>query len=76
MAARSGSISSPMPGKIVKIAVEVGDAVREHALLVVLEAMKMEHRIEAPGDGTVQAVLVREGDIVSGATPLVELAAP
>lgn len=76
MAARSGSISSPMPGKIVKIAVEVGDAVREHALLVVLEAMKMEHRIEAPGDGTVQAVLVREGDIVSGAAPLVELAAP
>ncbi|MDP9111764.1 MAG: 3-methylcrotonyl-CoA carboxylase, partial [Candidatus Eremiobacteraeota bacterium] len=75
-AARSGSISSPMPGKIVKIAVQVGDTVRERALLVVLEAMKMEHRIEAPGDGTVQAILVRQGDIVAGATPLVELSAP
>lgn len=75
-AAGSGSISAPMPGKIVKIAVREGDRVREHALLVVLEAMKMEHRIEAPGDGTVDAILVREGDIVAGAAPLVELAAP
>ncbi len=71
--ATNGSILAPMPGKIVKIAVQNGDAVSAHDLLIVLEAMKMEHRIEAPGDGTVGAVHVREGDIVPGNTLLVEL---
>jgi biotin carboxyl carrier protein len=62
-----------MPGRIVKVAIRDGDRVEEHALLVVLEAMKMEHRIEAPAVATVKAVLVREGQIVAGGTPLVEL---
>ncbi len=66
-------VSAPMPGKIVKIAVAPGETVEEHALLVVLEAMKMEHRIEASVDATVAAVLVKEGDIVAGGAPLVEL---
>jgi biotin carboxyl carrier protein len=44
-----------------------------HDLLIVLEAMKMEHRIEAPGDGTVGAVHVHEGEIVPGDTVLIEL---
>jgi len=39
----------------------------------VLEAMKMEHRIEAPGNATVAAVHVREGEIVPGDTVLLEL---
>src|SRR5262249_34730280 len=43
----NGRVVAPMPGKIVKIAVREGDSVEEHALLVVLEAMKMEHRLEA-----------------------------
>ena len=73
--AASGRIAAPMPGKIVKISVSAGDRVREHALLVVLEAMKMEHRIEAPGDGIVSAIHVREGDIVAAAAPLLELTA-
>jgi biotin carboxyl carrier protein len=63
-----------MPGKIVKVAVREGDAVAERALLIVLEAMKMEHRIEASAAAQVKAVLVKEGQIVSGGTPLVELA--
>jgi 3-methylcrotonyl-CoA carboxylase alpha subunit len=71
-----GRITAPMPGKIVKIAVEPGAAVEEHALLVVLEAMKMEHRIEASFAGTVGAVLVKEGQIVPGGAALVELRAP
>jgi biotin carboxyl carrier protein len=62
-----------MPGKIVKIAVADGDDVETHDLLIVLEAMKMEHRIEAPGDGTVRAIHVREGDIVAGDALLLEL---
>ena len=44
-----GRVTAPMPGKIVKVAVREGDDVAERALLIVLEAMKMEHRIEAPG---------------------------
>ena len=72
-AAGNGRIVAPMPGKIVKIAVRDGDAVNTHDLLVVLEAMKMEHRIEAPGDGTVGAIHVREGEIVAGDTLLIEL---
>jgi 3-methylcrotonyl-CoA carboxylase alpha subunit len=72
-AAVSGRITSPMPGKIVKIAVKAGDAVEDHALLLVLEAMKMEHRIEAPSAGTVKSVFVKEGELVTGSAPLVEL---
>ena len=72
-AAGAANITAPMPGRIVKIAIGDGDAVEEHALLVVLEAMKMEHRIEAPAAATVKAVLVKEGQIVAGGTPLVEL---
>jgi len=71
-----GRVTAPMPGKIVTIAVGPGSAVEEHALLVVLEAMKMEHRIEASFAGTVGAVLVKEGQIVPAGAPLVELRAP
>jgi 3-methylcrotonyl-CoA carboxylase alpha subunit len=66
-------VTAPMPGRIVKIAIRNGDRVEEHALLIVLEAMKMEHRIEAPAEATVKAVHVKEGQIVSAGTPLVEL---
>jgi 3-methylcrotonyl-CoA carboxylase alpha subunit len=67
------NVTAPMPGKIVKVAVRAGEAVEEHALLVVLEAMKMEHRIEASAGATVKSVLVKEGEIVTAGTPLVEL---
>ncbi|MGH8163614.1 MAG: biotin/lipoyl-containing protein, partial [Rhodanobacteraceae bacterium] len=72
-AAASGRIVAPMPGKVIKVAVTQGAAVAQHGLLVVLEAMKMEHRIEAPGAGTVKSIFVKEGEIVAGATALVEL---
>ncbi|HVN69822.1 MAG TPA: acetyl-CoA carboxylase biotin carboxylase subunit [Candidatus Binatia bacterium] len=67
------AVTAPMPGKIVKVAVKDGDSVAERALLVVLEAMKMEHRIEASAAASVKAVLVKEGQIVAAGTPLVEL---
>jgi 3-methylcrotonyl-CoA carboxylase alpha subunit len=69
----AGHVSAPMPGKIVKVAVRDGEAVEEHALLAVLEAMKMEHRIEASAPAKVKSVLVKEGQIVAAGTPLVEL---
>jgi 3-methylcrotonyl-CoA carboxylase alpha subunit len=69
-----GRVAAPMPGKIVKISVHEGDAIAEHDLLLVLEAMKMEHRIEAAGAGNVKAIFVREGEIVPAGAPLVEVA--
>ena len=69
----NGRVTAPMPGKIVKIAVSDGDAVNAHDLLIVLEAMKMEHRIEASADVTVGAIHVREGEIVPGDALLLEL---
>ncbi len=72
---RSGSIRAPMPGKILRVAVAPGDRVEARSLLVVLEAMKMEHRIEAPGVGKVAAVHAREGATVAGGTTLVEIEA-
>ena len=72
-AAGGASVVAPMPGKIVKVAVSDGERVEEHALLVVLEAMKMEHRIAASADATVKSVLVKEGQIVTAGAPLVEL---
>jgi biotin carboxyl carrier protein len=72
-AAAGGRIVSPMPGKIVKITVREGDTVEAHDLLIVLEAMKMEHRIEAPGDGVVKRIAVREGEIVAGSAPILDI---
>ncbi len=68
-----GRVVAPMPGKIVKIAVREGEAVEEHALLVVLEAMKMEHRLESSSASKVKSILVKEGEIVAGGAPLLEL---
>ncbi len=73
-AAASSRVNAPMPGKIVKIAVQEGDAVAERALLLVLEAMKMEHRIEAPAAATVRRLNVKEGQTVTAGTTLVEFA--
>ncbi len=71
----SGDVSAPMPGKIVSVAVQAGSSVALHDLLVVLEAMKMEHRIEAPVAGTVGAVHVATGDVVAAGVPLVTIGA-
>ncbi len=69
----SGDVSAPMPGKIVSVAVQAGSSVALHDLLVVLEAMKMEHRIEAPVAGTVSALHVATGDVVAAGVPLVTI---
>jgi acetyl/propionyl-CoA carboxylase alpha subunit len=71
--AGSGTVISPMPGKIVSVNVAAGDVVEARALLVVLEAMKMEHRIEAPVAGTVAGVHVKTGDLVAGDATLVTI---
>ena len=66
--ASDGALRSPMPGRIVSVAVEAGQAVRKGEILVVMEAMKMELRVTADFDGIVEALEVQEGDqVVAGA---------
>jgi len=60
----SGQVAVPMQGTIVKVLVEVGQAVEAGQSVVVLEAMKMENQIEADKSGTIKAVNVKPGDTV------------
>ncbi len=69
----AGSLRAPMPGRIIAVLVEPGQQVRRGAPLVVLEAMKMEHTITAPADGTVREVRHRTGDLVEESAELVVL---
>jgi acetyl/propionyl-CoA carboxylase alpha subunit len=68
------TLTAPMPGTVIRIAVTPGEAVAARQPLVVLEAMKMETPVVAPYDAVVEAVHVAEGDRVAGGTVLVELA--
>jgi propionyl-CoA carboxylase alpha chain len=72
---RPGSSVAPMPGGVVRVAVAPGDRVTSGQLLVVLEAMKMEHAVHATGDGTVAAVHVTVGEQVETGRVLVEVTA-
>ncbi|HEX3614346.1 MAG TPA: biotin carboxylase N-terminal domain-containing protein [Sporichthyaceae bacterium] len=60
----TGGLTAPMPGAVVRILVAVGDVVEAGQPLLVLEAMKMEHTIRSPQDGTVAALNVKEGEQV------------
>ena len=74
--ARSGVVVAPMPGKIVKVLVDVGDTVEAGQPLVVLEAMKMETTLTAEAGGEVRTVLAVAGATVDGGAVLVEIGAP
>ena len=69
------TIRAPMPGRVVSVEVEAGQAVAAGAALVVLEAMKMESSIAAPYAGTVERVAVQPGQAVSRDDELVVLTA-
>lgn len=69
-----GGLTAPMPGAVLTTEVTAGDNVTKGDLLVILEAMKMEHRIVAPRDGIVAQVHVGVGDQVDNAQLLVTLA--
>lgn len=60
-----GSCVAPMNGTVLRLAVQEGDEVIAGQTLLVLEAMKMEHRVSAPEDGVVDMLSVREGDLVN-----------
>ena len=58
------SVTSPMPGSVLGVKVNVGDKVSAGQTMFVLEAMKMENEIVAPVDGTVASINVKTGDTV------------
>lgn len=66
-------VNAPMPGKILKVNVNAGAAVKKGDVLLVLEAMKMENEICAPQDGTVATVECAAGDSVESGKVLVSM---
>jgi 3-methylcrotonyl-CoA carboxylase alpha subunit len=74
-AGETGRLTAPMPGKLVALLVQPGEAVRRGQVLAVMEAMKMEHAITAPRDGVVEALLNAPGDQVAEGAELLRLAA-
>ena len=68
-----GSLSSPIPGRIVKLSVKIGERVKKGQDLIVVEAMKMENKIAAPFDGTVIKIFFPEGDQIEANVPLIEI---
>ncbi|MCC7059718.1 MAG: acetyl/propionyl/methylcrotonyl-CoA carboxylase subunit alpha [Burkholderiaceae bacterium] len=65
-------LTAPMPGKVIALLVQAGAKVRRGQPLLVMEAMKMEHTISAPGDGEVAAVLYGVGEQVDEGARLIE----
>ncbi|CDB30624.1 MAG: biotin/lipoyl-containing protein [Oscillospiraceae bacterium] len=67
-------VKAPMPGVVLKVQVQQGQAVKAGQVLVILEAMKMENEIVAPKDGTVAQIVAAKGASVESGAPLVILA--
>ena len=75
-AGAGGTLTAPMPGKVVKVLVAAGETVQEGQTLLILEAMKMQNEYKSPSAGTVAKLYVQEGSTVETASPMVELVAP
>jgi len=69
----AGDVTTPMPGRVVKLMVAQGDTVKAGDPLLVVEAMKMENRVQAPIAGTVETIFVKEGDEVNPDETLIHL---
>jgi acetyl/propionyl-CoA carboxylase alpha subunit len=68
-----GDLRAPMPGRVRRVARAEGETVERGQVVLVLEAMKMEHAIRAPRDGVLRAVRVKEGDLVDAGVELAEI---
>jgi biotin carboxyl carrier protein len=68
-----GELTAPMPGQVRAVNVSEGDSVKKAQTLLVLEAMKMEIRVQAPRDGMVRKLLVRQGQTVEREQILIEI---
>lgn len=71
--ASEGSLRAPMPGQIISLDVSVGDEVKAGTVLLIMEAMKMEHRILAPYDGVIESLAYSVGDAVQQDDILISL---
>jgi 3-methylcrotonyl-CoA carboxylase alpha subunit len=69
----TGSLAAPMPGRVGKVLGIPGKQVSQGDVVLVLEAMKMEHAIRAPRDGTVTRIFHGEGDLVEAGEELAEI---
>ncbi len=65
------AISSPMPGKVVKILVKIGDKVKAGDTVIIISAMKMESEYKVKRDRVIKDILVKEGDTIDGHQPLI-----
>jgi len=68
-------VKAPMPGKVIKLCVAEGEAVRENQALAIVEAMKMENMILSEVEGVVKKILVTVGELVDAERPLIEVEA-
>ena len=68
-------LTAPMPGRVIAVRAAEGTSVRAGEPVVIIEAMKMEHAVAAPNDGTVERVMVREGQQVERGAVVAEVAA-
>ena len=69
----AGELTAPMPGQVRAVNAGEGDAVTKGQTLLVLEAMKMEIRVQAPRDGTVTKIFVKQGQTVEREQVLIEI---
>jgi 3-methylcrotonyl-CoA carboxylase alpha subunit len=72
-ASAGGRLTAPMPGKVISVLVKAGDAVKAGQAVAVMEAMKMEHTLAAPRDGTVAELLYGAGDQIAEGAELLRL---
>ena len=72
-AQHASSVSSPMPGLLMKLPVTIGTRVSAGQTLAIVEAMKMQNELRAPRDGIVEKINFKEGDQVDAFQPIVEL---
>ena len=68
-----GGLNAPMPGKVVEIKINKGAKIKKGDTLIILEAMKMEHKVLAPSDGKVKEILIHKDEQVENGATLVVL---
>jgi biotin carboxyl carrier protein len=73
MAEAPGSLVAPMPGLVRRIVAKAGSSVARGEVILILEAMKMEHAIRAPREGALVKIFHREGDLVEAGATLAEI---
>ncbi len=74
VSASESAVKAPLPGVVVAVKAQVGQAVKAGEAVVIIEAMKMENEIVAPADGTGSSIAVSNGQTVESGTPLLYLA--